>query len=166
MPRKAKLNEPVATRPNMPGYGVPKKKAGLLPWKWAADRLKASRQYWIATTRPDGAPHVMVIWGVWLDDAFWFSTGGKSRKARNLTANPKCVVCTGDAAKAVILEGVVEAIETAHGASLQKFATAYAKKYAWNVRDMGQPVYRVRPSVAFGLYEKRFAETATRWIFR
>jgi hypothetical protein len=24
----------------MPGYGLPKTKKGLLPWKWAEDRLK------------------------------------------------------------------------------------------------------------------------------
>jgi len=33
------------------------------------------------------------VWGVWLDDAFYFSSGAKSRKARNLAANPNCVVC-------------------------------------------------------------------------
>src|SRR5262249_47533941 len=109
MPSKAKTDQPPATRPTMPGHGGPAGKAGLLPWTWAADRLRTSRQYWIATTRPDGAPHVMVIWGVWFDGAFWFSTGAKSRKARNLTANPRCVICTDDAAKAVILEGSVEA---------------------------------------------------------
>ena len=96
----------------MPGYEVSAKKTGLLPWKWAADRLKKSRQYWIATTRPDGAPHLMIIWGVWLDDSFWFSTGAASRKARNLAANPKCVIGTDDAAKAAIIEGYSGVIDT------------------------------------------------------
>ena len=57
----------------MPGYGVPKSSKGLLPWKWAQDRLVKSRQYWIATTRPDGSPHVMPVWGLWLDSVFYFS---------------------------------------------------------------------------------------------
>ena len=160
-----KRNEPKANRLMVPGYEPSAKKAGVLPWKWAADRLKKSRQYWIATTRPDGSPHLMVIWGVWLAESFWFSTGVKSRKARNLAENRKCVIGTDDAAEAVILEGAVELIDAQHG-DFPKFAAAYQKKYAWNVREMGQPVYRFRPTVGFGLFEKKFEQTATRWSFR
>lgn len=108
----------------------------------------------------------MVIWGVWLDDALYFSTGAESRKARNLAANPKCVICTDDAAKAVILEGEVEALRDAQQAPLRRFATAYARKYQWNIQDMEQPVYRFSPRVGFGLFESKFAKTATRWIFQ
>jgi hypothetical protein len=157
--------EPEATRPTVPGYEFSAKKKGLFPWKWAADRLKRSRQYWIATTRPDGTPHLMIIWGLWFDDSFWFSTGAKSRKARNLAANPKCVIGTDDAAEAVILEGTVEVIDIKH-ASFEKFAKAYEKKYDWDVREMAQEVYRFRPSIGFGLFEKKFEQTATRWTFR
>jgi hypothetical protein len=32
----------------MPGYGLPKGSSGLLPWKWAEQRLKKSHNYWIA----------------------------------------------------------------------------------------------------------------------
>ena len=42
------------------------------------ERLAAARNYFIATvTVSDGAPrpHLMVVWGLWLDDAFQFSTG-------------------------------------------------------------------------------------------
>ena len=159
-----KRKGPEASRPTVPGYEFSAKKEGLLSWKWAADRLKKSRQYWIATTRPDGAPHLMVIWGVWLEDRFWFSTGASSRKARNLTENPKCVIGTDDAAEAVILEGSVELIDAQHG-DLERFVAAYEKKYAWNVREMAQPVYRFRPRVGFGLFEKKFEQTATRWSF-
>jgi hypothetical protein len=160
-----RLEEPEATRPTVPGYEFSTKKAGLLPWSWAAQRLKKSRQYWIATTRPDGAPHLMVIWGVWLNDSFWFSTGAASRKARNLAHSPKCVIGSDNAAEAVILEGTVELIDAQH-AEFDKLAAAYAKKYAWNLRELAQPVYRFRPSLGFGLFEKKFDQTATRWSFR
>jgi hypothetical protein len=30
---------------------------------------------------------------------------------------------------------------------------------------MGEPFYRVRPRIAFGLFEKKFTGTATRWTF-
>src|SRR5262245_15329312 len=77
----------------------------------------------------------MIIWGLWLDESFWFSTGVKSRKARNLAANPKCVIGSDDAAKTVILEGAVELVN-ATSAEYGKFAKAYEKKYDWNVREM------------------------------
>ena len=157
--------EPEATRPIVPGYEFSTKKTGLLPWKWAAERLKKSRRYWIATTRVDGAPHLMIIWGLWFEDSFCFSTGAASRKARNLAANPKCVIGTDDAAKAVILEGTVESVDT-QDADFEKFAKAYQKKYAWDVREMAQPLYRFRPDVGFGLFEKKFEQSATRWVFR
>src|SRR5947207_13484072 len=112
MPKKAKSKSktrlPKSTRPHIPGYGLPKSRKGLLAWKWAEDRLKKSRQYWIATTRPDGRPHVMVIWALWMDGVLYFSTGSKSRKANNLAKNPRCVMSTENAAEAIILEGEVE----------------------------------------------------------
>ena len=167
MPREDayKRKEPKATRPTVPGYEFSKQKTGLLPWKRASERLKKSRQYWIATTRADGTPHLMIIWGLWLEDAFWFSTGAKSRKARNLAANPRCSIGTDNAAEAVILEGTVELID-GQDEEFNRFATAYRKKYAWDVREMAQPVYRFRPTVGFGLFEKTFDRTATRWVFR
>jgi hypothetical protein len=157
--------EPEATRPTVPGYEFSTKKTDLLSWKWAVKRLKKSRQYWIATTRPDGSPHLMIIWGLWLGDSFWFSTGPKSRKARNIAENPKCVVGTDDAAKAVILEGTLELIGTQHP-GFETFARTYEEKYKWDLRKMVQVVYRLRPSIGFGLYERKFDQTATRWAFR
>jgi hypothetical protein len=156
---------PETTRPTVPGYEFSAKKTELLPWKWAVKRLQKSRQYWIATARPDGTPHLMIIWGLWLEDSFWFSTGAKSRKARNLADNPRCVIGTDDAAKAVILEGTVELVDTQHP-EFENFARTYEKKYKWDLRKMVQVVYRLRPSIGFGLYERKFDQTATRWAFR
>src|SRR5919109_5523167 len=96
---------PQASRPYMPGYGLPKGSRGLLPWRWADQRLTRSHNYWIITSRPDGTPHAMIVWGVWEGGRFYFSTGRESRKARNLAKNPSCIVCTEKAAEAVIVEG-------------------------------------------------------------
>ena len=59
----------------------------------------------------------------------------------------------------------MESIDAQHS-EFEKFANAYEKKYAWDVREMPQPVYRFRPSVGFGFFEKKFDETATRWELR
>ena len=163
MSTKKSFKEPKASRPHMPGYGLPKETKGLLPWKWAEQRLTKSRQYWIATTRPDSSPHVMLVWGLWLGNTFYFSTGGKTRKSRNLAVNPHCVVCSQNSEEAVIVEGTAE-IADATGTT-EPIYIAYQKKYKIDIRGMKEPIYRVRPCIAFGLFEKKFANTATRWRF-
>src|SRR5579863_9632104 len=104
--------KPKASRPHAPGYGFPKGQKGLLPWSWAEQRLKKSHNYWITTVKSDGSPqaspHTMVVWGLWQDGRLLFSTGSKSRKARNLAHNRNCVVCTELANEAVIVQGVAE----------------------------------------------------------
>jgi hypothetical protein len=163
MSPKKKNAAPEASRPHMPGYGLPHGTKGLLPWTWAEERLKKSHNYWITTVRPDGSPHTMVVWGTWLDGAFYFSTGKQSRKARNLSANRRCIVCTEHAHEAVIVEG--EARLTKDTPEL-KFFVNYEKKYKWDMSAMQEePIYQVRPRVAFGLFEKKFIPAATRWQF-
>jgi nitroimidazol reductase NimA-like FMN-containing flavoprotein (pyridoxamine 5'-phosphate oxidase superfamily) len=84
------MNEPIATRPHMPGYGtLPAGEGrGLLPWSWAQERLHRSHDFWLATVSQDGVPHLMPVWAVWLDGQLWFSSANESRKARNLRSEP------------------------------------------------------------------------------
>jgi hypothetical protein len=161
--------KPQVSRPLMRGYGLPEGKKGLLPWKWAEQRLKQSHNYWITTVKPDGAPHTMVVWGLWLDGAFLFSTGRQSRKARNLDKNQSCIVCTEHAQEAVIVEGTAGLANV----SLRRvFLKKYGPKYNFDMGEMKddilslkEPVFAVRPRVAFGLSEKKFMSSATRWTF-
>ncbi len=156
--------EPKADRPYMPGYGLPKGSKGLLPWKWAQERLEDSHNYWITTVRPDGSPHTMIVWGLWLDGIFLFSTGSKSRKARNLAATPKCIVCTERADEAVIVEGIAGLIRDR--SRLRDFFRRYERKYKFDMSAFqNEPIFAVRPRRAFGLYEKRSMNSATRWTF-
>src|SRR5215831_19067787 len=100
---KRRSTKPKASRPDMPGYGISEKQKHLLPWKWAADRLIQTKNYFLTTVRSDGRPHVMPIWGIWSGTSFYFSTGKNSVKARNLATNPNCVLCPGDSDEAVIV---------------------------------------------------------------
>jgi hypothetical protein len=63
----------------------------------------------------------------------------------------------------VIVEGEADVVEDT--ALLKKVFAAYQKKYKMDVSGMGEPVFRLRPQVGFGLFEKKFGETATRWLF-
>jgi hypothetical protein len=154
---------PRVGRPHIPGYGITKSRVGTLPWKWAVKKLTESRQYWMMTVRPDGRPHAMIIWGLWFDGAFWFGTGGKTQKARNLAKNPSCVVGTQDAAEAVILEGVAELVTDVN--IRRKLEPTSLRKYGMSGGDGSEPLYRVQPRRAFGLVEASFPKTATRWMF-
>ena len=123
---------PKASRPVMPtGYGVPQAMKGSLPWDWAPERLTNSHNYLITTVRPDGRPHTMVVWGIWLDNAYYFSTGVTTLKARNLTGNPNCVVCNENVAEAVIVEGSARqlAVDEIPKAAFD----LYKEKYAWKL---------------------------------
>ena len=65
------------------------------------------------TIWPDGRPHVMPVWGIWVESVFYFSTGRESRKSKNLVANPRCVICTEKAEEAVVLQGSAEEVTDA-----------------------------------------------------
>jgi hypothetical protein len=160
---------PRSSRPHMPGYGLPAGRKGLLPWKWAVQRLKKSHNYWITTVKPDGSPHTMVVWGLWQDGGFLFSTGSASRKARNLEKNNRCIVCTEHANEAVIVEGIAEIADVA---SRRKFLPVCQRKYKFDMKgmkddilSMKEPIFAVRPIVVFGLWEKYFQSKSTRWTF-
>jgi hypothetical protein len=87
------------------GYGVPEPTDGLLTWDQVEQRLVAATQYWMATTRPDGRPHVVPRWGVWLDGRLWYDGSPDTLHVRNLTANPSCVLHLEDGWECVIVEG-------------------------------------------------------------
>lgn len=161
------MSNPKADRPHMPGYGLSSANEGmgLFGWDWATERLSKARTYWIATMRSSGSPHVMPVWGVWIDDAFFFSTGSQSRKARNLVANPRCTVACEIGEDQVILEGTAQLMNDPE--SGRKFANAYQAKYDWDMEGFNEPFYSVRPSVVFGFTsaDSRFTKTATRWVF-
>lgn len=167
-PAKTAKPQPKADRPFALGYGIAAAEAGkgLLPWAWVARKMNACRTFWLATIHAGTGknldrPHVMRLWGVWVDDAFFFSTGRKSRKGQNLAANPACTITNDDGLEAVIVEGVAE--EAKNSDVLDRMAAAYKKKYKMDPRSMGEPIFMVRPKTIFGFIEKSFPKSATRW---
>jgi hypothetical protein len=65
-----------------------------IPWTRAHEALAGSRgpgaAFFLGTVGPDATPHAAGIGAVWADGTLWFVTGPRTRKARNLTANPAC----------------------------------------------------------------------------
>jgi hypothetical protein len=164
------MTDPIASRPHWPDAltSPPDATTGLKPWRWAVERLEESHNYWIATSGPAG-PHLMIVWGIWWDNALWFSTGRRSRKARNIAADPRCVIGTEKADEAVIVEGTAQ--EVTDRTMWKPLADRYNKKYGGDVLPLlesgGGPIFRVAPHVVFGQDEhaENFVQAATRWKF-
>ena len=164
------MDQPQADRPYMPGYGIagPNAGTGLLPWRWAEEKLLASHEYWIVSVRPDGGPHAMPVWGVWDEGALYFSSGGRSRKVRNLSADPRCVVTIADTTDPVVLEGTAEIV--VDPAALARMIALLNAKYSTGYGvDFLDPAVnasvRVRPDLGFGLVQDDFSGSPTRWRF-
>jgi PPOX class probable F420-dependent enzyme len=159
-----------ATRPHMPGYGIlpADQGTGLLRWTDVEPRLAACHDYWVATTWPDGRPHVMPVWGVWEGFALWFSSSLQSRKVANLRHDPRCVVTTDDAQDPVIVEGTAQIITDRPGIRIfldalnGKYGTAYDEGFT--DPDVNATI-RVAPRSAFALLQSDFAGSPTRWTF-
>lgn len=161
---------PVAGRLEVPeGYRPPGGEGRLLPWEHAQRRLEEARHYWVATVRPDGRPHVSPVWGVWLDDAFYFDGSPETRRHRNIAQNPAVAVHLEDGADVVIVEGIAEAVEKPPRSLAERLAAGYSAKYAdlgyapepdtWD----GGGLYRMRPWKA--LAWTHFPDDMTRWLF-
>jgi PPOX class probable F420-dependent enzyme len=161
------MPEPHASRPHMPGYGIqgPDEGSGLLPWAWAEERLTASRNYWVVSLWPDGRPHSMPVWGVWDGEALWFSSGSESRKARNLSADPRCVVTTEDANEPVVIEGSADIVHARD--AIARVADLMNAKYGGITVEFlaANSTIRIRPRWAFGIAHDDFTGSPTRWVF-
>ncbi|HMD87998.1 MAG TPA: pyridoxamine 5'-phosphate oxidase family protein [Anaerolineaceae bacterium] len=157
-------------RPVMPsGYGIQpvEDEKSLVSLQHINEQMKGSRNYWVCSSRPDGNPHAMPVWGVWLDEAFFFSTDPKSRKGRNLAANPHIVVHLESGDDVIILEGVVHIVRDK--TILKRADEVYFEKYQFHlVENIESPglVYQLDPQVAYAWFEKNFPASATRWKFK
>lgn len=150
----------------MPGYGVEPGDDGLLPWTWAEEHLIASRSYWVSTLFSDGRPQLLPVWGVWLDDAIWFSSSPAAHRVRNLAADPRCTVSTDDAHEPVVLEGRAERVDDE--VALRAFAAASDSKYdvSYGVDFyLANTTFRVIPAKVIALDEAAFQTSPTRWRF-
>jgi hypothetical protein len=155
-------------RPYMPGYGIAPAGdgAGLLPWSWAHERLVEARGYWLATAGGDGRPHLAAVWGLWADGALHVSTGGRSRKARDLVRNPLVAVSVDGTDRSLTIDGVAERVTDPEAEAA--IAAAYLAKYGEGYPDpAANPLLAIRPRTVIAVIEagEDFTQRATRWRF-
>jgi hypothetical protein len=167
-----KAQEP--THKNLDIYG-----AKPIPWSRALKQLESSSSgvYWLATTKPDGRPHVAGTGALWVDGKIYFVSGTRTRKSRNLAANPRCVFSVSLTGIDLVLEGT--AVRVSDRPTLLRLAKRYAAQ-GWPASVSGDAftaaysapsagpapwnLYVLRPSTVFGVSTAN-PPGATRWRF-
>lgn len=148
---------------------------GLPPVDWTAvvEKLDArstpaaegmnAHTTWLCTVNEDGSPHVTAVGAMWLDGTFWFQTGTRTRKGRNVERDPRCSVAVSVRDADVVFEG--DAARITDRDALARIAKAWADN-GWpaelddsgagitapfNAPSQGPPpwnVYRIQPRSA------------------
>ncbi|GEK78705.1 pyridoxamine 5'-phosphate oxidase [Agrococcus baldri] len=166
------MPSPTRDRPRLPdGYGLPDDEEGMLDWHAVEERLVASKHYWLASVRPDGRPHSIPRWGVWVDGRFWYDGAPTTRHARNAERNPAVTLTLEDGREAVIVEGEshatrvpAEGLGARISAAFEKYADdGYAPgPDSWSGDD-GGGLRVITPAKAMAWFEFPKDVTRFRW---
>lgn len=123
------MDDPQITRPVFPP-GYVDNPGGVLDWAGVQAQLATAKNYWLCSVRPNGRPHVIPKWAVWVDDKIYFDGSPETRHARNIAANPRVSLHLESGDQAVIVDGVAAAIARPAPELAQQVAEAYRLKYA------------------------------------
>lgn len=169
MGKTSAINPPKAGRPTFPeGYGIPDNNEGLLPWSHVEERMRAAKNYWIATANTRGKPAATPVWGAWIEDRLYFDGSPTTRRGRNIARNPRVVVHLESGDEVVVLEGECVILSGAPGRELgEKLSQEYTAKYgplgysptpeSWD----GGGLFVFTPASAMAW--TKFPQDATRW---
>ncbi len=162
---------------NLDIYGHPP-----IPWSRAQKQLETqaaepARTCWLATTDPDGRPHIAAVGAVWVDDKFYFVSGPRLRESRNVMSNPRCAISVSLGDIDVVVEG--DARKVSDPATLERVVGLYVS-LGWPASVSGSAItaeysaasagsapwdlYEVTPTAAVGVATKE-PHGATRWRF-
>lgn len=134
---------------------------------------------WLTTINPDGSPHVTGIGGLYADNAFWFETGQQTRKATNLSREPRCALSVATNEFDLVIEGTAQQITdpptvaamaarwAAEGWPARVDESGRALTADYSAPSAGPPpwyVYRLTPETATALQTIE-PGGATRWRF-
>ena len=152
-----------------------------IPWSRALEALEGPQPpmltWFLATTRPDGRPHVAGVGAVWYEDKVWFTSGPGTRKSRNLTENPNCAIAVSLPGIDLVFEGVPKRVTDDE--TLQRLAKRYGETgwparvedaaftYDYSAPSAGPPpwyLYELKPTTVFGVLGSE-PGGATRWRF-
>jgi nitroimidazol reductase NimA-like FMN-containing flavoprotein (pyridoxamine 5'-phosphate oxidase superfamily) len=160
--------EPIKiTRPKFP-KGYVDKPVSYLTWDWVATQLTEAKHYWICSVRPDGRPHVVPRWCVFVDGKIYYDGSPETRHAINISANPNVSVHLENGWEAVILEGTSQMAGKPSPELGKQLAQAYKKykeygytpgPHSWD--KGGLFVFTPRQCIAWS----KFNEDPTKFLF-
>jgi Pyridoxamine 5'-phosphate oxidase len=154
------------------------------PLTWAQSRAslvealpRPETACFLGTLRPDGSPHSAGVGALWHDGDLFFTSGRRTRKARNLARDPRCTLSVRAPGVDLVFEG--EARRVTEPEVLEPVAAGYrdggwparvegeALTAPFSAQSAGPPpwyVYRLSFHTVFGVAT---AEPfgATRWRF-
>jgi hypothetical protein len=124
------MTHPVAEAITPTGRGAEvTPEARVLDWAEAERRLTAGGLRWLATVRPDGAPHVMPVFGAWSESVVFVASKDGARKSRNLDADGRCVLTTDVDGAHLVVEG--EASRVRDRRTLERASATFEQVYGW-----------------------------------
>lgn len=161
------MTNPQVTRPRFP-KGYVENPQALLPWKQVEQKLAEAKHYWLCTVRPDGRPHAIPKWGVWVNNRIYFDGSPQTRHAKNIAGNPFVSLHLESGEKAVIVDGTAKEMKPS-----PELAASIAREYSAKYAAMG---YSPEPNSwdNGGLYEiephsviawTRFDKDPTKFVF-
>ena len=153
-----------------------------IPWERAAQALEGfaggpTQSTFLATTRPDGRPHVAGVGAVWDGGKVYVVSGDGTRKSQNLMANPACAVSMALGDMDLAIEGTARRVTD--DATLERLAKRYAEggwptrvedgafTYDYSAPSAGPPpwaLWEITPTTIFGVMSAE-PGGATRWRF-
>src|SRR5881296_2352955 len=92
--------------------------------------LSRERIIWIVTVRPDGRPHMVPVWFVWLHDGIYVCIEPESVKGRNLRQNRNVCLALEDGSHPVICEGEAKLLEKPWPGEV---VILFQEKYDWDI---------------------------------
>lgn len=162
------MKTPTVSRPNFP-KGYVDNPTSYLDWSWVVAQLTDAQNYWLCSVRPDGRPHVIPCWGVYVDGRIYYDGSPETRHNRNIEVNPHMTIHLENGTEAVILEGRCELARKPDSELGKMLSKAYKKKYkdfgyapgpnSWD--EGGLYVFTPRQCIAW----TSFTENPTKYIF-
>jgi hypothetical protein len=157
------------TSRNLDGYGAP-------PIDWARVREVLDRQptqapgtggpdrhtTWLTTINSDGSPHVTPLGMLSLNGNWYFTSGPRTHKSRNLARDPRCVASIATHPFDLVVEGTAQRVTDA--AELASVADGFVRQgwpaevagdaltAEYSAPSAGPPpwyVYSIKPATVF-----------------
>jgi len=123
------MDSPKITRPKFP-KGYADNPASYVMWDWVAEQLNESENYWLASVRPDGRPHVVPRWGAFIDNKLFYDGSPETIHSRNIMKNSQVTLHLENGYKVVIMEGVSQTADKPSLEFAKLLSETISKKYA------------------------------------